>query len=138
MKQYYIYKTVNLCNNKQYIGKHYGLIDDNYLGSGILLKKAIQKYGIENFKKEILYISNSEEENREKEKFYIQFYNAVENPQFYNIAEGGQGGNTIAGYSKEEREQINQKISEGLEGHAGLYNAIKKGTIYYGYYWTKK
>lgn len=74
----------------------------------------------------------------EKKKFYIQFYNAVENPQFYNIAEGGQGGNTIAGYSKEEREQINQKISEGLKGHAGLYNAIKKGTIYYGYYWTKK
>lgn len=117
MKQYYIYKTTNLCNNKQYIGKHYGEINDNYLGSGILLKKAIQKYGIDNFYKEILDFSESEEENREKEKFYINYYNAINSPYFYNIADGGQGGNTIAGYTLKQKQERNKKISEGLKRH---------------------
>jgi hypothetical protein len=64
---YYIYKTTNLVNGKAYIGKHNGALTDDYLGSGTLLKCAIEKYGRENFKKEILYISKNEEENREKE-----------------------------------------------------------------------
>jgi hypothetical protein len=50
-KRYYIYITTNLINGKQYIGKHYGLINDDYFGSGILLQKALKKYGKENFKK---------------------------------------------------------------------------------------
>ena len=43
-KIYYIYITINLVNNKKYIGKHYGAIDDDYLGSGTLLKRAINKW----------------------------------------------------------------------------------------------
>ena len=45
--------TINLINNKKYIG-----IDSknnpNYFGSGKIIKKAIEKYGKENFKKIIL------------------------------------------------------------------------------------
>ena len=71
MKQYYIYLTINLINGKKYIGKHYGELDDSYLGSGTILQKAINKYGKQNFKKEILYISKNEEENCIKEKKFI-------------------------------------------------------------------
>ena len=38
---YYIYITTNLINGKRYIGKHHGELNDDYLGSGTLLKKAI-------------------------------------------------------------------------------------------------
>lgn len=112
--KYYIYRTTNLINNKKYIGKHKGRLDDNYLGSGILLTKAIEKYGEQNFKKEILYISQSEEENREKEKYFIKIFNAVESDDYYNIAEGGQGGYVTQGYEGQRRKEINKKISLAL------------------------
>lgn len=116
MKKYYIYKTTNLENGKAYIGKHFGEIDDSYLGSGKLLKIDIAKYGEEKFKKEILYISSSEEENCEKEKYFIALNNATKNTMFYNIHEGGSGGNTLAGYTEEERKAYSKKLSEKYRG----------------------
>jgi len=60
---YIIYKTINLINNKIYIGAHQTKdLNDGYLGSGTLLQRAINKYGEENFKREILYELNSEKD----------------------------------------------------------------------------
>lgn len=50
----YIYKITNLINGKIYIGKRVRETKKdikNYYGSGIAIKNAIIKYGIENFKK---------------------------------------------------------------------------------------
>jgi len=48
-----IYKTTNSVNNKFYIGYHYQEVDpfifDGYLGSGVKLLKAINKYGADKF-----------------------------------------------------------------------------------------
>lgn len=110
-----IYLTTNLINNKKYIGK-----DSNnnpeYLGSGILLRKAIKKYGKENFKKEILETCSNTNDLNEKEKYFIKMYLAVESDDFYNIHVGGDGGNLIAGKTNDEKNEIFKKISESNKG----------------------
>jgi len=63
----YVYITTNLINGKQYVGDHScdNLKKDNYLGSGKpYFQNAINKYGLKNFKKEILeFFTNSKEAN---------------------------------------------------------------------------
>lgn len=86
-----IYKTTNLTNGKFYVGKD-EKNNPNYLGSGIHLKRAVKKYGVENFKKEILEICENREKLNEKEKYWISTLSAT--TLGYNIAEGGTGGKT--------------------------------------------
>lgn len=58
-----VYLVVNLINNKFYIGKHTTKnLNDNYLGSGSILNKAINKYGQDNFKKYYISFHNTEDE----------------------------------------------------------------------------
>jgi hypothetical protein len=61
---FYIYRITNLVNGKTYIGQHkYKELNDGYKGSGKTLWKAYRKYGIENFKKEILVFNISKKEH---------------------------------------------------------------------------
>ena len=55
MKKFYIYKTTNIITHKFYIGMHRtDNMNDGYLGSGVILKRSLKKYGKENHIKEIL------------------------------------------------------------------------------------
>ena len=125
-KKYFIYLTTNLINGKKYIGKHFGELDDGYLGSGKLLQRAISKYGVENFSREILDFSKSEEENCEKEKYYIALFDACNNEMFYNIHEGGKGGNTTKGLSLEEKLELSKKISLRVSGEGNPMYGVKR------------
>lgn len=124
---YTIYQTINLINNKKYIGKHITEnLDDNYLGSGILLKKAIIKHGIKNFKKEILFIFDNklEMENKEKELITIDI---VDSEEYYNISLGGQGGNIVLKPEHPLYEETRDKISLSLLNISNkISNTIKK------------
>lgn len=89
----YIYLTTNLVNNKKYIGKHKASkFDSDYKGSGKALKRAIKKYSSDNFKVELLEKCYSEDILNNKEKYYIEKFNAVESRNFYNMKDGGDGG----------------------------------------------
>lgn len=90
----YIYKITNLINGKIYIGQHiqYTKSIDSYMGSGILLKKAQKKYGISNFKKEIIEECTLENIN-EREIYWISEFNCI-TPNGYNLAKGGKNGLT--------------------------------------------
>lgn len=106
-----IYKTINKINDKFYIGKD-TKNDPNYFGSGILLNRAIKKYGKHNFEKQILEHCVSPEHLEERERYWIQETKAQEIG--YNIADGGWGGKT---YSEETKKRIstlfkNRYISE--------------------------
>ena len=92
MMKHYIYKTTNLITKKFYIGKHssQNIEIDTYLGSGILLERAIKKYGKHNFKKQILYTYQTEEQALQKQRQIVnqQF---VKQEDTYNMTLGGHG-----------------------------------------------
>ena len=74
---YTVYKITNLINRKYYIGSHITKnLKDDYMGSGKILIRAINKSGLKNFKKEILYIFDNEKQMFAKEKELIN----VDNP----------------------------------------------------------
>jgi hypothetical protein len=135
---YLIYKITNLVNGKIYIGKHKtNNIDDGYMGSGKLIKRVIEKYGLETLEKEILFEAESEEEMTDKERELVEI-----GSHSYNLKEGGIGGwdyvNQVL--SDEQRIDISRKggqtfnismeehakrISDGLKNSPNRFNGAK-------------
>lgn len=93
MKYYfYLYEIRNNINGKVYVGVHKTkVLDDGYMGSGKVINRSIEKYGIENFTKTILEHFDSTEEMyaREKEVVTEEF---LERDDTYNLRRGGHGG----------------------------------------------
>ena len=112
---YYIYRITNLINGKTYIGQHgYKKLNDCYMGSGKHLKRAQKKYGIENFKKEILIFNIVRKDFIDLlEKEYIAFYKSIGKAE-YNIASGGYSGGNIKGFHHSEESR--KKMSEAHKG----------------------
>jgi len=85
----FVYLTTNAVNSKQYVGQTKSK-RKQYLGSGILLNNAIDKYGRENFKRQVLIRCSSQEELNEQEIFWINKLNTLY-PNGYNLMDGGYG-----------------------------------------------
>jgi len=88
---YYLYKITNTVNNKIYIGIHQTTnLDDGYFGLGLLLRRAIKKYGKCYFLKEIIEYFDNSDAMAAKEK---QIVNSkfVKSTRTYNVVEGGLG-----------------------------------------------
>lgn len=113
-----IYKTTNLINGKIYIGKE-KYNNPNYLGSGKILKFALKKYGIENFKKEILQECFSLEDLNEKEKYWIAQLKPFP-PIGYNIGLGGGFGDILTNNPK--KAEICKKYSKAGKLKTGNKN----------------
>ena len=118
----YIYKVTNVINNKIYIGYHKckkdsitetDMINDGYWGSGTLISKAESKYGIENFAKQIVCVCENKEDLIMMEKLCIFFAKVYYGRCCYNVAEGGDGGNTLEYMNESQKKQRSEKISKG-------------------------
>jgi len=113
---YIIYKTTNKTNDKFYIGYHStNNLNDNYLGSGKILKKALEKYSKENFIKEILYIYPTKEEALLKEKEIVDSV-FIKRDDTYNFKLGGEGG----------WDHIPKMIKDDKEFKKKMYSKISK------------
>lgn len=130
----FVYLTKNIINNKSYIGWHAtNNINDKYIGSGLLLRSDIQKYGHENFITNIIEFCNKDN-ILEKEIFWIKEKNSLV-PNGYNIAYGGEGdrlrendvkkGKTYEEYYGTLRAQeIKQKFSQKRKGREKPFKNI--------------
>jgi hypothetical protein len=113
-----IYKITNLVNNKIYIGKD-TTSDPNYFGSGLIISRSLKKYGMENFIKEIIDETDDYNVLSKKEIYWISYYKSTDRKIGYNIAPGGDGGDTLSNHP--DLELIREKISK---------NSPKKGKTY--------
>lgn len=62
----------------------------------------------------------SKEKLDEREIYWISFYNAVDSDNFYNIASGGDGGDTISGYNESQKRKLSKKLSKARKGKVNL------------------
>ena len=116
-----VYKTSNLINNHYYIGVHKqsGTSFDGYYGSGVGLKRAIEKYGKKNFVRETLFSFIDLELAYEKEKEILSsIYNLSE---CYNMRPGGRG---IRGKICFHTPEWRKKVSAANKGKKRSKNVI--------------
>lgn len=144
----YIYMIVNNINGKTYIGQHKYSKEwdkDGYMGSGSVLYKAKNKYGIENFEKFLIQYCYSKEELDEQEIFWIAEYKNRGKAE-YNLTKGGHSfSSTNKGkhFSEEHKrklaeahkgqnkgkklsEETRKKMSEAKKGHSVTEEARRK------------
>jgi len=89
---YYLYEVKNKINGKIYVGVHKtDDMNDGYMGSGKVIKRAIEKYGIDNFEKTILETFDCEEKMFLREKEFVD-EEFLSRDDVYNLRRGGMGG----------------------------------------------
>jgi hypothetical protein len=133
----YVYKSTNLLNGKIYIGKakegrrgrggsaiekrwneeierahrlkRWNVEHPHKKKTIRYIENAINKYGEESFRIEEIDIALTKEELNEKERFWIEFFDARNHSKGYNLRDGGEGGGhhekTIALLSKISQEK---------------------------------
>lgn len=122
----FIYITTNLINGRRYVRQK--IFSDkkthtkswvDYLGSGKILKQAIEKERKENFSREIVYVSYNAEDLNKAEKQYTDFFDAKDNEDWYNLAGGGDvhAGKDNPNYGKSVSKETREKLRQVHLGH---------------------
>lgn len=116
-----IYKITNITNNKCYIGQTIKPIKERFREHISKAKfvdtkfyRALNKYGEENFKIELIDTASNQNELNDKEVHWIRYYEAVEKGYNSNDRWGKIGGDTLTGHPN--LEEISKKISDSKIG----------------------
>lgn len=117
--RYIVYRTENTVNGKFY----YGVYDTNrpcknYLGSGILLKKAIEKYGRDSFTRRTIASFDTPESAFALESLIVD-EDLVNRDDCYNLSIGGKGG-------CKHNSGTSSKISAALKGKQAWNKGIPR------------
>lgn len=157
--KYIVYQTVNLINNKIYIGYHRTNnpeIFDGYIGCGVKLSNpyfvnnpktpfqyALKKYGLSNFKRTVIAVFDTSEEALKLEAEIVN-ENFIKRKDTYNVALGGNAGNYLFPINQFDNtgkliyKWDNMAIAAETLGvsHTSINNAkLHKGSCL-GYFWS--
>ena len=121
--KWYIYDIE--INGYHYVGQHvyYNSLNDNYYGSGIVLKNMQNKYNTKGNKTVLCYGLKNKMAADTAEKAYIEaarkkYGELHKGGKNINIADGGQGGN-IAPWTEERKEKISESKKELFSSEKG-------------------
>lgn len=125
----YIYKLTDTRNGKIYIGQHQSdTTNDDYYGSGIIVKAIRRKYGKNVFNKTILITTENVSELDELEQYYIQHYRANEPTIGYNLSPGGQPYTWLETATEQQKRKWREKISANHADVSGSNNPMYNNT----------
>ena len=112
----YVYKTVNTVNGKKYIGSklapqgHKGTyFNENYYGSGVDLRKAIDKHGIDKFINVKQLDTRTINSMKKAEQGLLDSVDAAKDPMYYNRHNQYAGGGNVTDATR-------RKMSESHKG----------------------
>jgi hypothetical protein len=102
----YVYKFVHKETGKYYIGSHNKpSAGSTYMGSGLIWRKALEKYGPDSFDKEILYEGDF---YRQEEERILKELDAANDPFSYNMKNESIGGS----FPGEKNGMYGKKLSD--------------------------
>jgi hypothetical protein len=108
---HYIYKTICNVTGKYYIGMHScSNLEDGYMGSGVKIRRSLNKHGIENHTKEIIEFLDDRESLKKREKEIVN-ENMIQDPLCMNLQLGGGGGFS----SEEHRKRFNEASNKSRQ-----------------------
>lgn len=125
-------------NNKKYIGITSQKPERRWRKNGegykdhLYFWRAIQKYGWDNFKHDILYTDLTKEEAEQKEVELIAYYNSNNIDFGYNMSVGGESGSKGYKYTNEQRKRMSENRKgekNGMYGKHHTEESIEKGRI---------
>ena len=137
-----IYKITNKINGKVYIGQtirpvqyrfHRHINDAMRNIIDTHFARAIRKYGSDQWLLEVIDNAETREELNQKEQYWIQYYNSVEEGYNETDAINKCGGNTYRSKTEEEMEVIKEKIRQTKIGNKNpMAKKIKRINIQTG------
>lgn len=128
---YIVYQTTNTLDGRVYIGVHKQddpWVDDGYRGSNIHLRRAIKKYGIECFKREVLVIGSKHYAYNVERVLVDEAFSS--RTDTYNLMVGGEGGGGWHKKGTPLSEAHKRKIGDAVKGESnGMYGVKYVGEL---------